>query len=33
MGTEFIKERGVDPRMYYGQVVWIDQVKNENGVV
>ncbi|GER79616.1 MAG: L,D-transpeptidase [Anaerolineae bacterium CFX3] len=29
----FKLDRGVDPRLYYGQVVWIDKVKNENGVV
>ncbi len=26
-------QRGVNPRVYYGQVIWIDQVKNENGVI
>jgi hypothetical protein len=25
--------RGVNPRIYYGQVVWIDQIKNDNGVI
>jgi hypothetical protein len=25
--------RGVNPRLYYGQVVWIDQIRNENGVI
>ncbi len=25
-------ERGVPPRLYYGQVVWIDAIKVENGV-
>ena len=29
----FKTERGVDPRLYYGQVVWIDSVKNENGAM
>jgi lipoprotein-anchoring transpeptidase ErfK/SrfK len=28
-----METRGINPRLYYGQVVWIDQVKNENGVV
>lgn len=27
----FKVDRGVDPRLYYGQVVWIDKVKTENG--
>ena len=27
-----IATRGINPRLYYGQVVWVDQVKNENGV-
>jgi hypothetical protein len=25
--------RGVNPRIYYGQVIWIDQIKNDNGVI
>lgn len=27
------QDRGVPPRLYYGQVVWIDSIKDENGVV
>ncbi len=28
-----LETRGINPRLYYGQVVWIDQIKSENGVV
>jgi hypothetical protein len=27
-----LSERGVNPRLYYGQVVWIDAIKVENGI-
>ena len=28
-----LETRGINPRLYFGQVVWIDLVKTENGVV
>jgi hypothetical protein len=28
-----LEKRGLNPRLYYGQVVWIDSIKTDNGIV